>query len=88
MKIRQGFVSNSSSCSFIIPKKFLTEPQLDLIRNHQTCGEEYADDWPWELEESDDSIKGETIMANFDFPAYLEKIGVKREHIKIEDRGL
>jgi hypothetical protein len=85
MRIRQGFVSNSSSCSFIIPKKHLTEQQLDLIRNHQTCGEEYADTDSWELKESNEFIKGETTMDNFDFPAYLEKIGVKREHIELDD---
>jgi hypothetical protein len=87
MKIRQGFVSNSSSCSFIIPKKFLTEEQLDLIRNHQTCGEEYAADWAWELEETDEVIKAETSMDNFDFLSYLDKIEVKRKYIEIDDRG-
>lgn len=31
MKIRSGFVSNSSSCGFIIPSKFLTEEQKEAI---------------------------------------------------------
>jgi len=34
MKTRQGFVSNSSSSSFIIQKKSLTAVQLDLIKRH------------------------------------------------------
>lgn len=34
MKNRIGFVSNSSSASFIIQKKDITEEQLDQIRNH------------------------------------------------------
>ena len=34
MKIRNGFVSNSSSSSFIIQKKFLSEHQIEQIYNH------------------------------------------------------
>ena len=34
MKIRIGFVSNSSSASFCIPAYKLTEKQIDKIRNH------------------------------------------------------
>lgn len=35
MKIRNSFVSNSSSSSFIINKKDITEQQADYIRRHQ-----------------------------------------------------
>jgi hypothetical protein len=34
MKIRNGFVSNSSSSSFVIKKAGLTEGQIDAIRRH------------------------------------------------------
>jgi enolase len=34
MKIRTGFVSNSSSSSYIISKKNLTEEQIYMIKNH------------------------------------------------------
>lgn len=34
MKERNGFVSNSSSSSFILYKKDLTASQIDQIRNH------------------------------------------------------
>lgn len=33
MKVRNGFVSNSSSSSFIIPKKYLNESELKHIRD-------------------------------------------------------
>ena len=38
MKLRNGFISNSSSSSFIIQKKGLTEGQIEAIRRHK----EYA----------------------------------------------
>lgn len=34
MKVRTGFVSNSSSASFIIKKAGLTEAQIDAIKRH------------------------------------------------------
>ena len=36
MKIRQGFVSNSSSSSFVICKEFLTTKQEEAIRKWYT----------------------------------------------------
>lgn len=38
MKIRSGFVSNSSSSSFIISKKHLTKEQIWAIKNHGKVG--------------------------------------------------
>jgi hypothetical protein len=35
MKYRQGFISNSSSSSFVVYKKDITEQQADYIRRHQ-----------------------------------------------------
>ena len=41
MKLRQGFVSNSSSSSFIIDKKHLSTEQIRAIKNHLEVGKIY-----------------------------------------------
>jgi len=34
MRIRQGFISNSSSSSFVIAKSYMTEEQIKEFRDH------------------------------------------------------
>lgn len=45
MKIRNGFVSNSSSSSFVVAKVFLTKEQIEEVRNffreHNDSEDEY-----------------------------------------------
>uniref|UniRef100_A0A6M3JZS6 Uncharacterized protein n=1 Tax=viral metagenome TaxID=1070528 RepID=A0A6M3JZS6_9ZZZZ len=43
MKFRIGFVSNSSSASFILDKKYLTEEDINKIKNF--CEKECDDGW-------------------------------------------
>lgn len=75
MKARQGFVSNSSSSSFVIQKKDLTPEQLDLIRNHME--DEYCRSGEaWEITETDTTIEGYAFMDNFDMKDYLERVGI------------
>jgi hypothetical protein len=86
MKIRLGFVSNSSCSSFIISKEYLSPAQIKLIKNHlhkarkdlARYGQEYKprDSDEWAIRETDTTVEGSTLMDNFDMPAYLKAIGV------------
>ena len=85
MKVRRGFVTNSSSSSFIIEKKYLTKNQILAIRNHRLLGEKIGIDYSttdyWNIDENEDFITGDTYMDNFSMEDFLEKIGVDSSKI-------
>lgn len=91
MKIRQGFVSNSSSSSFVIKKKYLTKEQIEKIKNHiSEAGKEKYDDYDfifdaWDITETLKKIKGYTYMDNFNMEEFLSEIDVRRKHIEWGD---
>ncbi len=161
MKIRSGFVSNSSSASFVIKKDKLTPVQIDMIKRHKEMADkideavgnsqrheygtrhkgayiytpktaeeiekekeenkknkkcnhpdiiECADCNPeiypdhetwndtifvgsydcsdgdvWEIEETENVIKGSTYLDNFDMEVFLEEIGIPKELIQMRD---
>jgi len=82
MKIRNGFVSNSSSSSFVIALNEITVEQLEKIKNHseegKKLGMEYASD-EWFIKVRNGLVTGSTIMDNFNMQEFLEKIGVKNK---------
>lgn len=88
MKIRNGFVTNSSSSSFIIAKKHLTEKQVQAIVKHRELGEklhlQYPEDY-WDIEQDDDFITGYTSMDNFDMQEFLEIINVPMGKVNWSD---
>ncbi len=85
MKIRIGFVSNSSSSSFAIPMRQLSLEQLCKILNHATWGTKlgiaYAESDNWHISMENGVLYADTYMDNFDMGEFLEKIGVPQSAI-------
>lgn len=86
MKIREDFVTNSSSSSFIIAKKHLTDMQIEAIKHHSELAERMNWDrcgWygPWSISETDTYIEGTTDMDNFDMCNFLDYIGVPDDYV-------
>lgn len=83
MKTRNGFVSNSSSSSFVISKSDLTSEQIIAIRNFIALRNDAffalhgTDITAWTFQEDGKSIKAETETCMTDeIKAVFDEIGV------------
>lgn len=99
MKNRIGFVSNSSSSSFILFKDILSDKQLDMVMNYDkwitflkeidnvTFNDkfDYYHSDPWRIYENEDYIFGETSMDNFDISEYFDYIKIDQKYLKWDD---
>lgn len=83
MKIRQGHVSNSSTCSFIIPLKFITEEQRIQIWTWYslTAEDTYMDDEGQSIQHKGQFLVGTIAYVQKEFLEYAEGIGIDRNDI-------
>jgi len=73
MKIRNGFVSNSSSSSFTIDKETLSPLQIKALLAYA----ESEDNWDaWSVNEFDNCMSGFTIMDNGSIEKLMEDLGI------------
>lgn len=88
MKIRTGFVSNSSSSSFVIKKQDLTDLQIlkiyDYLNEAKILGLHISDEY-WEISEDEYNIKGWTFMDNFDMAEFFDRIGISNLIVEWSD---
>lgn len=84
MKTRKGFVSNSSTSSFIIAKEDLTALQIWAIKHHSLVGKDFNIAYScdsWNIGEDDYNIIGDTNMDNFDMKYFFKKIHVPLDKV-------
>ena len=85
MKIRSGFVANSSSSSFIVDKSRITAVQYKAIANHVRYVQEHFPDWywtnddAWHIDETDVEIHGYTPMDNLDMEMLFVELGISND---------
>jgi len=82
MKIRNGFVSNSSSSSFVISKEALSQEQINKLLEYSDSEENYDG---WNLHEERYFIKGYTIMDNGSIGKFIDSFDLPEDCMHWEE---
>lgn len=90
MKIRSGFVSNSSSSSFILRIKNLTVSQYKSVKSPVPAGRKFGlecceDAEDWSITEDTEYIRGNTIMDNFSMSDLFEKLKIPKSEYAFDN---
>jgi len=75
MKIRKGFVSNSSSSSFVIAKQAVTEEQIMKLVDYSNSKDNHDG---WSITTGGGFIRGETIMDNGSIWKFIESLNLPK----------
>ncbi len=73
MKVRKGFVSNSSSSSFVIAKNAVTKEQIAKLVDYTTDEENHDG---WSIRESKWFIEGGTMMDNGSICNFIDSLNL------------
>ena len=79
MKVREGFVSNSSSASFVILKKHISAEQLAQLLQFHGDG--------WDICENEDTVHGFTDMDNGELRNFMWERGILHSVVDWEDNS-
>lgn len=80
MKIRNGFVSNSSSSSFIVKKSNLNWYTEQILLRHAEIAALKPDD-AWDIRDEGDSYRASTFIDNFDLIGVMEAFNIPIEYV-------
>ena len=77
MKIRSGFVSNSSSSSFVIKISSITKDQIELLNLHSVLAGNNA----WDIQTYYGFVMGSSSSMIYDMKEYMRTIKIPDECI-------
>lgn len=83
MKTRSGFISNSSSASFIIDKRYISVLNLQKIKAFcENVGEKKGQCWDrWNITDEEEFVNFWTLMDNGYLEEFMQKLNLSPKAI-------